>query len=415
MWCFEHMKSPVSWLWWAVHNVPALRRRYAVQLRRVSCKYGHEKIRVLFPISNLAKWKMQSLFDLLQVSDEFDPIIAVTIMDIECSLTREGKRDQIAQIMEWAAKRNMASVCAYDCENERFIPFSEFQPDIVWYQQPWTIDALQMPAAVSNYALTCYVPYFVQNYGGLRYDCKQEFHRQLWRHFTLSENWAREFMRVQFFARAGRTVGLGHPMLDQFHLKRDEPGEKRYVIYAPHFSCGVSERYSTFLQYGRKMLEFAKAHAEYEWVFKPHPSLRHVLLKIGAMTENEVEEYYGEWEKIGKACYDSDYADLFRNSKVLITDCASFLVEYACTGNPIIHLISNEAVFRPHKISQKLFNTYYQVNSWEDFNSHFKRVVAEDNDYNREARLREVARLNLLDTYAAKNIVAFLGEEFKRG
>lgn len=415
IWWYENITSTLVWLWWALHNVPELRRRYVEQLRRVAHKYGREKIRVLFPISNLAKWKMQSLFDLLQASEDFDPIIVATIMDVECSLSREAKRERLAQIMEWATKRNMASVCAYDCENERFIPFSEFQPDIVWYQQPWIIDACQMPAAVSHYALTCYVPYFVQNYGGLSYDCKQEFHRQLWRHFTLSENWARTFMRVQFFARAGRTVGLGHPMLDQFYLRRSEPVEKKYVIYAPHFSCGVSERYSTFLQYGRKMLEFAQMHPEYEWVFKPHPSLRHVLIQVGAMTENVVEEYYGEWEKLGKVCYDADYVDLFRNSKVLITDCASFLVEYACTENPIIHLISHEALFRPHTISRRLFNTYYQVDSWEDFDRHFKRVVVEGDDCNRKARLREVARLNLLGTYAAKNIVAALGEAFNEG
>lgn len=47
------------------------------------------------------------------------------------------------------------------------------------------------------------------------------------------------------------------------------------------------------------MLDWAKCHPEFKWVFKPHPRLKNALIKNNIMSEEEVERYYSEWEKIG--------------------------------------------------------------------------------------------------------------------
>lgn len=389
------------------------RLRYVCNLRKVKSKYrSGRKIRVIFPLSNPSKWKVQSLYDLMEKSERFEPVVAATLMDKERDLDIDGQRKQFNILKSFLEAHRCKWVEAYDINSKTFKAFSDLGADIVWYTQPWDIVDIQGPYRAAVNSLTCYTPYFVQNYGGLDMDCLLFFHRLLWRHFTLTECWAKIFMEAQGKKRAGDVVGLGHPMLDQFYVTKDKQYEGKYVIYAPHWSCGVSECFSTFLKNGEKILEFAKAHPEIKWVFKPHPTLRSTLERYCGWTKNAVDQYYAEWEKIAISCYDADYVTLFRESMAMITDCASFLVEYACTGYPIIHLISSEAKYQPHPIAAKLFSTYYQAHNWDEFIEHFNEVILKRNDYKREDRLREVKNMRLLDNYAAKNIMEYLDKEF---
>lgn len=394
----------VQCLWFC----PIVRYRYRKQLACVQDKFGGKKIRVLFPISNLAKWKMQSLFEAMQQSAHYEPLMALTIMDIENALSIEGKRARIQQMRAHFAGKGMGCVDAYDFENGCAIPFDRFAPDIVFYQQPWRIADVQHPKSVSQYALTCYVPYFVQNYGALDMDCLLVFHRLLWRHYILNEDWAKEFVKAQGLLRAGTVVGVGHPMLDAFGNVGGARCVNECVIYAPHWSCHTGECFSTFLENGKEILMLAQRHPEIEWVFKPHPTLRKVLVGNGWMSEREVADYYDAWERIGTACYSGEYLELFERSKALITDCASFLVEYACTGKPIIHLISSDAKYKPHPISEALFSTYYQANDWDELERNFETVVLRGQDPQRDVRRGKVKEMRLCGNNAAKNIVDYL-------
>ena len=156
------------------------------------------------------------------------------------------------------------------------------------------------------------------------------------------------------------------------------------------------------------MLALALQHPELKWVFKPHPTLRVTLSKLNLMSKQEIDAYYRAWEDIAVVCYDGNYIDLFKQSRALITDCGSFLVEYACTGQPIIHLISEDPKFLPHPVSAALFKTYYQASSWETFIQHFNTVVLNHNDPLRERRLAKIKEMNLLGTNAAQNILNVL-------
>ena len=257
--------------------------------------WGKRKLRVVFPAYIPAKWKEQSIYDLMAKSDKFDPVVALTSMDNMYALTLEERRKLLAETEAWFTAKGVKCVYAYDCETGAYRPFSDFGADIVWYTQQWFIDELQMPSEVSKYALTCYTPYFVPNYGGLDMDCDMHFHRTLWRYFTLSEDWAKLYAAHQGWRRAGESVGLGHPMLDEYYLTRDEQPPRHFVIYAPHHSCNCHEHFSTFLQNGARMLALAKAHPEIDWVFKPHPSLKNALKEYNGWTTERIEAYYREW------------------------------------------------------------------------------------------------------------------------
>ncbi len=391
-----------------------LRIRYVFMLKKIRKCYKKRKLRVVFLLSNPSKWKVQSLYDLMKQSDFFDPLVVATPMDIECQQPIENQRLAMQKVGEFLQGRGIVYDYGIDMQSGRLKSLRKFNPDIIWYTQPWHIDATQAPMTTSAFALSCYTPYFVQNYGGLDMDCLLLLHRELWRHFTLSERWAGEFMNAQGVARAGSVVGSGHPMLDEFYLRRDEHLKSECVIYAPHFSCNIVECFSTFLKNGREILELAKSHPEINWVFKPHPTLRFTLENHCGWTKSEIDAYYSEWEKIATPCYDGNYVSLFKQSCAMITDCASFLVEYACTGNPIIHLISSNAKYQPHPIAAKLFGSYYQARNWDEFTNHFEEVVLKKNDYKKDERLSAVRDMRLLDNYAAKNIIEYLDKEFSK-
>ena len=389
-----------------------MQQRYQSQLERVRQKFGKEKIKVLFLVSNLAKWKCQTVVDAMSNSENYEPVVALVPMDIEAAMPIEQKRRCFEGIRSYFASKGMPCVDAYDFQNDKYISLRDFSPDIVWYQMPSYGASILSPEMISDFALTCYVPYFVQNYGGLEMDCGGIFHRMLWRHFTLNAEWAKVFMRYQGrFFRVGETIGTGHPMLDNVanaRSSRDLKVGDKVIIYAPHWSCGVGENFSTFLKNGKLMLDLAKEVRDVKWIFKPHPTLRSTLIDNGLMEEKEVVGYYAEWEKVGEVCYDGDYADLFAKSSAMITDCASFLTEYGSTGKPLIHLISSNRLYEPHPIAAKLFDTYYKAHNWDEFMEHFRRVIENGDDYKRELRLSALDTMRLRANNASKAIIAYL-------
>ena len=97
--------------------------------------------------------------------------------------------------------------------------------------------------------------------------------------------------------------------------------------------------------------------------------------------------------------------DIFLESKVLITDCGSFLVEYFCTGKPIVHLISDKCKVVPPLTSQKIFDTFYKVRNAGEFYNSLDTLLQRNYDYKKDDRLKVLKELNLENCYAAKNII----------
>ena len=77
---------------------------------------------------------------------------------------------------------------------------------------------------------------------------------------------------------------------------------------------------------------------------------------------------------------------MFLDSNLLITDCSSFLTEYFCTGNPVIHLISKFCNISPLPISNKIFDSFYKTYSFEDFVTYFENIIFNQNDYLKNIR-----------------------------
>lgn len=392
--------------------------RYRSALRRLRRERKVRKLKVGFVICMSSKWKGQSLYDKLSASTDFEPCIVLTICDAAAEYSLDDCNALLDETGGFFARRGMKCVEAFSRKTGKCLDLSCMGFDVVFYHQPWSVDKLQMPHHVARTALTFYIPYYVADYGDCHFDCDPPFNRTVYGYLTTNELWARcyeEYMHRRI--HECRYLPLGHTGLD-FSLSLDSVEHKdKYVIYAPHwaFSCDTmsnTENYSTFLWTGRFMLEYAKRHAEYSWVFKPHPTLKHYLHKTGVWSDVEIDAYYSEWAKIAIVCLDGDYYRYFLDSKAMITDCGSFLMEYPSTGKPLIHLISPDCKVKPIVASAKLFQTFYQVRTIDELKRMLKLIIEEGQDPKREFRLECAREMGLVGNDAATKIVAYMRKLF---
>ena len=400
-WTLLNVLIPV---WQAKFRYPRVVKR----LRNSVCK---NKIKVLFVTGTTAKWKCQSLYDLMAASENYEPYVCQTICDVESSLCHADRVRHLDECKSYYVDRGMNYVEAYSREREEWTDLNEFRADIVFYSQPWEVAPVQLPHHVAQTALTFMVPYFVANYGDFEMDIRGPFQRTLFAYCTLNQAWADIFKaNVSGLLFAGGFWSVGHPALDPYYVNHGKCDSKGCIIYAPHWSIDCpgnenTENYSTFLQTGRIILAFAQAHSELKWVFRPHPTLRIVLTRTGVWSDDEIADYYKAWADVGVLSQGGGYEELFMASSALITDCGSFLTEYACTGNPIVHLVSSTAKIKPMKPSADLYATYYQVRDSAELNAVLDEVVVRRQDPKREERLAKVRESGLLDNYAAQNIL----------
>ena len=376
-----------------------------------------QKIKVIFLVSNISKWKTQSLYNAFKNSKRFRPIVLITILDDE----RQWKYIDVRSEFERQKKfyEGQGCVCdfAYDPQVGELKSIVDLSPDIVFFQEPYYTFPGQCVKDIKKVALCCYVPYGVEYEQGFAFYKVWGFHNFLYLNVTWCEERAKYLKRfIPWYTRAGTIKALGHTIFDLLK-DQDTIANGDYVIYAPHFSFPITDyerpsTISTFMWSGRLILAFAQKHPEIKWAFKPHPRLRTELIDTGGWSKSEVDAYYQAWETIGTVCYTSDYIQMFRNSRVLITDSASFLLEYPVTGHPVIHLkLSDEyPLYDPYV--RPLLSTYYIAKNPEELKRQLKLVVEDGVDPNKDERITALHKLNMIsEKSAARNIVDYLSRQ----
>ena len=193
---------------------------------------------------------------------------------------------------------------------------------------------------------------------------------------------------------------VGSPSLENL---QEQKNNYNHIIYAPHWTINheTTIAYSTFKQTGKFILDYAQKHPEFNWVFKPHPMLKKAILDNKFMTEDEVNEYYTNWEKLGIACYDGNYFEIFNDSQLMITDCCTFLIEYLATGNPLIRLVSKNCG-ELNANAKEATNNCYNVENIEELNNILDNILIRKQDFLQTKRIefskkiKQKASLNII-------------------
>lgn len=350
---------------------------YSNALQKVQQKYkNNQKIRVGFYVSENAKWNAEELYNLFERSEEFEPIIVVSLL----SYVHDGDditRNNLQENYDFFKASGKNVVKAYDEEKKEYIPLENFDLDVIFYQQPWGIPDIHNIEITKDFALTCYFRY------GLFIFKAKNMNMPLFKKikfFFISNEEEKEIYTKKGFKNLYVT---GFPKLDIYKtIQRTKiETDKKTIIYAPHFSYRKNSilKIGTFDKTGEKILSFAKTHPEYNWIFKPHPVLRNELTHDKKYGENYIKQYYSEWDKIGKVYEKGNYFDLFINSDLMITDSSAFLLEYLPTQKPLIRLENpNSAPLT--LFGKKLIENAYRIKNYDNFEVIFNKLMKENND-----------------------------------
>ncbi len=382
-------------------NLYKCQKNYKNKLKELKNK---KPIRVIFLVRENQKWQYQTLYQLLEEDKNFEPLVLVSLL----YLVHKGKdktRNNLEENYNFFKERNINVDYAY--KNGEYINLKEFNPDIVFYDQPWDLPKIHNIPEVSNHALTCYASYGCEITDSK--DNYSDWHSLLFRFFVdSSSNYAR-YCSYNKYAKYNCRI-CGFLKIDEYlnnfdSISRDD---KFTIIYAPHHSVDKkSLKMSTFPKTANYILDFAKKQSNINWIFKPHPRLKYAIIKNKVMSEYEAENYYKEWQKIGVLHNKGDYINLFKNSDLLITDSVSFLVEYLPTHKPIIRLQSPKQI-NMGSIGNKICKVCYEAKSIDELESIFDKVVMQKVDTKQEGRLKLSNTLFSSKEPAAKKICEYL-------
>lgn len=394
-----------------------LRYKYWCTINRLKKVYGKRRIVVAFCVSEIAKWKSQSFYELLSQTDIYRPVVFVYPSPIEFDVKNANVELLLEQKMNFFVEKGMNVVNVWDDDSMQCVIPEDSRPDIVFYQQPWDTPPFPLPSEIANYALSFYIPYFLVNNFAIELETTQLLHRLVFGYILQNEEHARLYeSELKKKHYAGRCIGLGHTIVDNLTTKiAKQDGD--YVIYAPHFTFPVPgmERpltYSSFLENGKMILEFAKQHPEIKWVFKPHPRLKYELKNTHVWSDSEIDSYYSDWAKVGVVCETSDYVVHFQKSSAMITDCGSFLTEYSCMDKPLIRLYYHQENLPPHPILEKLYSTFYYAHNNEELQELLETIICQHQDPNKSQRHEEIVRVGLNRSDTSKKIIDYFDSLF---
>lgn len=379
------------------------KNKYKKVIQRIKNKKG--KIKVVFIVAENQKWAYQGLYELFEKDSKFEPVVLITLL-MEVHKGTDKTRNNLDQNYKFFKSRNMNVDFLY--ENGKYKDLKEFRPDIVFYEQPWELPDMYMPSIVANYALTCYCSYGLPLFE-LEEDYTNVFHRYLYLNFIDSEYTLNRYTIMDKENKNNCYIS-NYLKLDAYHSCTEKDvkqiwknPDKVKIIYAPHHSYDTMLKVATFLENGKFILDLAKKYPQTTWIFKPHPRFNHAMLYNNYMSEDELNQYYEEWNSIGNVYTEGNYFDIFKTSNLMITDCCSFLAEYLPTGNPIIRPVNKDGV-KLNVLGENIVKSYYETYNNEELEKVFKDLVVKKNDTKRELRKNIISLIMDKNCSSAKKI-----------
>ena len=374
--------------------------RYIKHIKNL--KNVDRKIKICFYVTENQKWKSQTLFDELKKNNLFEVFAVFAPRTREQSLTQEA----ISSDFDFFKSKVNPIFLGYDIEKKEYKDLKCYKPDIVFYSQPWDIPEINSVKEVSKYALTSYIPYAIAEAITPMLRNVYCFHYLLWRHYTAHKLINDQYKTIPYVTNNLKAVG--YPVIDEIIKNnlclKSQPYDD-CVIFAPHHSFNGSWlQYGTFDWNGKYILEYAKKHPEFKWVFRPHPDFKNAVINNHIMTSDEIDDYFSEWSKIGIIYDKGDYVDLFKKSKCLLTDCGSFITEYFVTKKPLIHL-RNVNAKDYNGLNDIIKESCYKVYNLNQLQNVLYDILEINNDYMLDNRLNLFNYLDFNKNNSAVNII----------
>lgn len=306
---------------------------------------------VVFLPMNVAMWRYQGIYDLLQADPRF------TVHIVLSPSIEAVPAQQLREMQQLRDHFNALHIPFIDWNPDCPASLDALDPDVIFYTQPY--EHLLTPAhdCMRHYSrLECYVPYaFWTGKGKYSYDL--HFHNLAWRlYYSTPDHLALARETAWNHGRNVRVVG--YPNADDFlrgHFsdpwKPMPDGKHRLrLIWAPHHTINGGAGFilrANILWMAPLMLRIAHDYADrLQIAFKPHPRLYTVLCNQPGWGKEKTDAFYRQWATMPNTQLETgSYVDLFMTSDAMLHDCGSFSIEYHYSLKPVMFVSTNMQEF----------------------------------------------------------------------
>lgn len=333
-------------------KIPFIRRtiRRVEKRIRAEIKATGRPIRVCFLCLDKSQWGMQSIYDAMKASPDFEPYIYAAPNWIRGTESRAQD-----DTMAFFSSKGMQCTKVFDkakLPDVLLVPMSDsdkFGDDIDFKQLHQKV--------LIGCVLYGWIVLSTERYY-LGRDCVS----YLWRYFAFNER--EEQVAKSMSPVHGENIFCsGYPKNDMlFNAKADyslwKKNDSIKVIWAPHWSVLTHEALGNFDRYAKPLFNFLQSHPNVEIIIKPHPLLRRRMTDP-ALKQNyqrfdttgnyrnpeefsspeEYDNFLAKWQALpnGNVMNSGDYYGLFRSSDAMILDSGSFIAEYMTMDKPMCY------------------------------------------------------------------------------
>lgn len=313
-------------------------------------------IRVGFLCQYLPAWsRVEGIYCLMRKDPRFEPYILCVPSGITAH--KLNKPESLENdTYEYFCRNGYSEALNLLTGPETWLDLSVLELSYIFYPRPYNafMPECYTSANVSKMCRICIVMYGIEFSEQIsRTTLNRDFMSHAYFYFAelpfmskinIRNNWISHRLGFQ------RTMCLGYPMMEQLTKLRnanspswDFSQNTFRVLWTPRWTTDPAVGGTNFFLYYKRILEYAQEHPEIDFLLRPHPLAFSNFVKMGDMTEAEVELYKHQCEQIPNVSLDKEaaYEATMWKSSVLISDISGMMPEYFFTGKPLIYCASN--------------------------------------------------------------------------
>ncbi len=311
-------------------------------------------IRVAFLCQYIPAWsKMDGIYQAMRQDPRFGPALICLPSGIrDCQLLDPENMEN--DTLDYMRANGYPEAVNARTGRESWLPLEDYV--YIFYQRPYNT-YLPRPYTVSRtskHSKLCLLMYAIEMLQEITdITLERDFMAYVAYYFAENTSVAKINIRKNALGHKlglQRTLCLGMPVLESLLEKQgaESPAwnfsrNSFRILWTPRWTTELSAGGSNFFTYYQSLTDYAAAHPDMDFLYRPHPLTFSHFLETGEMTQEQVDAFHARCEAILNLALDQEqqYDATFWQSSVLISDYSGMVPEYFLTGKPLIFCISN--------------------------------------------------------------------------
>lgn len=340
----------------------------AINLYKVGKKVrSDQKIKIVFFCQLPHLW---SCIESIYVEAEKDSEIEAYVLAIPNKWEDEVDTDAY----DFCVQNKHNVIMAFDESKKTFFDLKSFNPDYVFIPRPYDVYLPEQyrGEVISNYTKVCYVCYGYAAEGGhiLETCYNRAFTNNCYFLFPENDSTEEYCKKKHIFTSLfglRKIVKTPFPRFDllkkwegvepeHWKIKRDDV--KKRIIWTPRWTTDDALGGTNFFNFKDFFLSYADKNKDCEFMFRPHPLTFPNFIKLGLMSEEEVDAFKARCHDGANISLDErkEYLDSFASADILVSDMSGVMIDFIATGKPLV-FCSYQQEF--NEANQRLLDAFY--------------------------------------------------------